>query len=263
LEDLVRELIDEFREKAVSVSLPSLKAKALLGNISSLIATVKKTSLTFAPEAGSEKLRRVLAKDFTESECFSAVEQAYASGYQHVKLYFMIGLPGEEKEDLDAIVDFAVRISELRRNVKKSPAQVNISVNTLIPKPHTSFQWLEMPGMDSIKDKQDYLKAKIKNKRIKISFHNLEMGFLEGVLSRGDRKLSGVIYSAYKKGARFDAWSAHFAFGAWLSAFREAGIDPLFYLSGKAREDTLSWDFIDTGVSKESLIEEFDKAIVT
>ena len=263
IEELVKDLMDLFKDQTVSVSLPSLKAKALLGGISSVIATVKKTGLTFAPEAGSERMRNVLAKDFSESDCFSALKQAFLSGYQHVKLYFMIGLPGEEKEDLDAIVDFSVRVSELRREAGKPPAQVNISVNTLIPKPHTPFQWFAMQDSAVIKDKQDYLRGKIKNKRLKISFHNVEMSLLEGAVSRGDRSLSQVIYLAFKNGARFDAWGAHFKPEIWLNAFREAGVDFLFHLRERPREELLPWDFIDTGIDKEVLICEFNKAIET
>ena len=263
IEELIKDLMDLFKDKTVSVSLPSIKPKALVGGISEIIATVKKTGLTFAPEAGSERLRKVLAKDFSESDCFCALRQAFLAGYQHVKLYFMIGLPGEEKEDLDAIIDFSVRVSELRREVGKPPAQVNISVNTLIPKPHTPFQWFAMQDLSFIKEKQYYLKNKIRNKRLKINFHNPEMSFLEGVFSRGDRRLSQAIYLAFKKGARFDAWGAHFRPEIWLSAFKEAGVNPLFYLRERPREELLPWDLIDTGIDKKILISEFNKAIET
>jgi len=262
IEKLVSGLISSFKDRAVNLSLPSLKAKALLGNVSSLIAKIKKTGLTFAPEAGTHRLRQAMAKDFSEDDFFKAVEEAYIAGYQHLKLYFLIGLPGERTEDLDGIINFAQAASELKKKVKGGGAQINISVNPLIPKPHTPLQWLKMEPLDAIKEKQNYLRSHCRNKRLKFSFHNLEMGFLEGVLSRGDRKLGPVILAAYKKGARFDAWPSSFLFSRWQEAFIEQGIDPQNYLMEKPTSEILPWDFIDTGVSKEYLIEEFNKSIV-
>jgi radical SAM family uncharacterized protein len=264
IEELLKGLTDLFRHKAVGVSLPSIKPREMVGGLSSLIAGTRKTGLTFAPEAGSERLRKIIAKDFDEEDFFRALEEAYLSGYQHVKLYFMIGLPREEKEDLTAIIDLSNRVSGLRRKLTKMPAQVNVSINTLIPKPHTPLQWLGMEDMDSIKCKQDYLKAAVKKHlpagrqgRLKLSFHNRYMSFLEGVFSRGDRRLSRVISCAFKKGARFDAWGHRFSFDKWWAAFEETGIDPLFYLKEKKEDGLLPWDFIDVGINKETLADEF------
>jgi len=261
MRELLEGLINLFKKKAVSMSLPSIKPRAMVGDFSSLIASIKKTGLTFAPEAGSERLRKIIAKDFDERDFFQAMEQAYLSGYQHVKLYFMIGLPYEEERDLDGIVDLSVRISELRRKVAKIPAQVNISINTLIPKPHTPLQWFPMEDVASIKYKQDYLKNKIRNKRLNLSFHNRYMSFIEGVLSRGDRRLSEVVFLAFKKGARFDAWGNYFAFEKWCAAFKEARIEPHFYLQERKTDTLLPWDFLDVGISKEALLAEFNKTI--
>lgn len=261
LEDLVFDLTRTFKEQGVNLSLPSLKAKALLGNVSVLIAKIKKTGLTFAPEAGTSRLRQALAKDFSEEDFFKAVEAAYRCGYQHLKLYFIIGLPGETQVDLQGIIDFARAASELKRKTSGSPAQINISVNPLIPKPHTPLQWLRMDSISQIKEKQDYLRSHCKNRRLKFSFHNSQMGFLEGVLSRGDRKLSKVILAAYRKGARFDAWSNYFSFAKWLEAFSEELIDPQAYLGDKSITALLPWDFIDTGIGKELLLAEFNKSI--
>ena len=261
IEELLTRLISQCKDDFVSVSLPSIKPKTLVGNLSSLIATIKKTGLTFAPEAGAERLRKILAKDFDTDSFFKAIEQAYASGYQHIKLYFMIGLPGEEEEDLAAILGFAAQVSELRKKTGRSAAQINISINPLIPKPHTAFQWFKMEGLNSLRHKQDYLLKNAKNKKLKIRFHNLNMSFLEGVLSRGDRRLSEVILSVFNKGARFDAWDDHFIFGRWLEAFKETGVDPDFYLQEKAKEEFLPWDFLDLGVSKDVLLGEYDKVV--
>lgn len=250
---LLQGLTGLFKPKAVSISLPSLKAKPVVGGLSCLIATVKKTGLTFAPEAGSERLRKILAKDFDEQGFFQTLKEACACGYRHVKLYFMIGLPCEEREDLDGIVDFASRVSDLGM-------RVNISINTFIPKPHTPLQWLNMQDLEGIRDKQNYLKGKVK-KYLRLNFHNRYMSFLEGVLCRGDRRLSQVIYLVFKNGAKFDAWTNYFAFDKWWRAFKESNIEPGFYLKEKSPDEFLPWDFVDVGIDKATLIREFNKSI--
>lgn len=261
LEELLKELMPSFKQRAVSVSLPSIKPKALIGGISSLIATVKKTGLTFAPEAASERLRKVINKDFNLQEFFEVLAQAYASGYQGIKLYFMIGLPFERDGDLDAIVDLSREAVEMKRKIDNRPAQVNISVNALIPKPHTPFQWLKMESVENIRHKQGYLKKKIRNRSIRLSVRNPLMSFVEGVFSRGDRRLSQVIFRAFNKGVRFDAWDNYFDFDRWMCAFRESGLDPDFYLREREKDEFLPWDFIDAGISKEALLQESDKCV--
>ena len=261
IEEVSRCLLDEFKNEAVSVSLPSIRARSYVGNLSSIIAKVKKTGLTFAPEAGTDKLRNLLLKDFNEEDFFRALEEAYGAGYQRVKLYFMIGLPFETDADLDAIVDFSLKVSELRRKVVKGPAEVNISINTLIPKPHTAFQWFGMLTLQEIERKHDYLRNKIKNRRLKLNFHNSQISILEGILSRGDRRLSAVILSAFKKGAKFDAWSDHFDFQKWMDAFQDSGVEPYSYLNERQRDALLPWDLLDVGVDKDSLEREFNKLI--
>ncbi|MFA5095713.1 MAG: TIGR03960 family B12-binding radical SAM protein [Candidatus Omnitrophota bacterium] len=262
LEDILEGLMRLFAGKGVGLSLPSVKAKSLVGSASALIAKVKKTGLTFAPEAGSERMRDILQKDFNTAEFFKSLEESYASGYQHVKLYFMIGLPGEKEEDLDAIIDFSLRVSELRKKSGRPAAGVNISINTLIPKPHTALQWLAMEDSDTIRRKQEYLREKTKrHRRLVLHFHNRPMSIIEGVLSRGDRRLSPVILAAFKAGAKFDAWSNYFDFDRWMAAFADSGIDPWFYLRQKELSAILPWDFIDTGIAKDALAAEFNKTI--
>ncbi len=261
MKELLELLISRFKEKAISVSLPSIKPKIILGELTDLISTIKKTALTFAPEAATERLRSIIGKDFREDDFLKTVEKAYASGYQHIKLYFMVGLPYEEKDDLEAILEFARNASELSRKIKGRPAQVNISINTLIPKPHTPLQWFGMLPLDEIKNKQDYLRDKTKNRKMKLSFHNRFMSFLEGVFSRGDRRLSEVVFCAFKKGARFDGWDEHFEFNKWIEAFKECNIDPDFYIRERGIDEILPWDFLDVGVSKKELVAEFNKVI--
>lgn len=263
VENLIRELIDAFKANCVSVSLPSIKAKAQIGELIHMLAIIKKTGLTFAPEAGSQRLRNILQKDFDEREFFKMLADSYACGYQHVKLYFMIGIPFENREDLDGIIDLSIRVSELRKKIKNISAQVNVSINTLIPKPHTSFQWFAMEGQEDIRKKQGYLKDKARNRRLRLNFHNRNMSFLEAVLSRGDRRLARVVSLAFKKGARFDAWGNYFNFELWSDAFKESGLDPNFYLKERAQDDIFPWDFIDTGISKKLFLEEFNKIIDT
>lgn len=262
IEELLKVLIAFFKDKCVSVALPSIKPKIMLGELSSLIATIKKTGLTFAPEAAAQKLRDILGKDFSTEDFFKVLEQAFASGYQSVKLYFMTGVPFEQNSDLDEIINFAVKVSELRRRFKNRPAQVSLSINTLIPKPHTPFQWFKMEDLDIMLYKQDYLKKQAKKHRmIKLSFHGPYLSFVEGVLSRGDRRLSSVILNAYNAGARLEGWQENFSFQRWIKAFEDAGINPQVYLKEKSKQQLLPWDLLDIGVSKELLLSEYDKLI--
>jgi radical SAM family uncharacterized protein len=262
IEEVLRSLVGTFKNSAVSLSLPSVKPKSMLGSMATLIASIKKTGLTFAPEAATDKMRKVLGKDFDMAQFTSCVESAYLAGYQHIKLYFMIGLPFEEPDDLDAILGFAAQISQLRRKVtNRGPANINISINTLIPKPHTPMQWFGMLGLDQMRRKQEFIRGKSRNRNIKINFHNPQMSILEGIFSRGDRLLAPVILSAFKKGARFDAWGEHFKFDLWAEAFADCGIDYSVYLRLRDAQEILPWDFIDIGVSKDYLGKEFDKII--
>jgi radical SAM family uncharacterized protein len=251
LEEIVRRLAEEFKDKGVSISLPSLRAKTYLGGVSRVFASTRKTSLTFAPESGTQRLRDCIHKDIDIDELFTVARQAYHSGYRLLKLYFMIGLPTETREDLDGIVDLSLRLSRLKKEVDGHPAQINISISNFIPKPHTLFQRQGMEGMDSLLQKQEYLRARLKNFRgtIRPTFHDRHTGFLEGVLARGDRRLSAVIMEAFENGAKFDAWSDLFNFSLWQEAFSSKGVDPMGYLGPKQDTDALPWDFVDMGFS--------------
>ncbi len=262
LPELLERLIDCFKDKCVSISLPSIKPRAALNNVPTLLAKIKKTGFTFAPEAGTERLRNVLGKNFPIEESFKVIEEAYSSGYRHIKLYFMFGIPSETQEDLDGIVDFVVQSSSLRRKLNLPPAQINLSINAIIPKPHTAFQWSAMESGDSIVKKEMYIKDKLsRNKKVKISFHNSQMSFLEGIFSRGDRRLSKVIFLAFKKGARFDGWTEHFSLAKWQEAFVEAGINPDDYLSARDKDEILPWDFLDLGINRDYLLKEAEQIL--
>ncbi|MFA5155896.1 MAG: TIGR03960 family B12-binding radical SAM protein [Candidatus Omnitrophota bacterium] len=262
IEKVLSSFMDEFKEKCVALSLPSIKPNKEVGGMSTLIASFKKTGLTFAPEAATEKMRAVLGKDFNMQEFMQAIEEAFASGYLHVKLYFMIGLPFETEADLDGIIGLAETISGLGKKIRRRPAQVNVAVNALIPKPHTCFQWFSMPLPSEIEAKQKYLRQKAsRHKWLKLNFHDCRMSFLEAVFSRGDRRLSRVILNAYNAGARFDAWQEHFKFEVWQAAFNDCGIDPEVYLKEKPVDSILPWDFLEAGPGKDALLTEFNKII--
>jgi radical SAM family uncharacterized protein len=258
LPGLVGHMVGAFKDKGVSISLPSIKPKTFLSCMSSLIATVKKTGLTFAPEAATERLRQVIGKDFDETEFFQMLDGVYRCGYQHIKLYFMIGLPHETEADIEAIAQFASRVSSARKTAAGQSAAVNVSVNTVIPKPHTPFQWVRMLSLEQMQQAQRALMSKTNNRKIKMAFHDRSMNFLEGVFSRGDRRLSRVIKAAYAKGCTFDGWSEHFKFNAWLEAFGESGIDPVQYLRQRNIDECLPWDVIDVGIAKDTLVMEYD-----
>ncbi|TBR17699.1 TIGR03960 family B12-binding radical SAM protein [bacterium] len=262
LPELLKSLFDCFKNKCVSISLPSIKPRAALNNIPALLAKVKKTGFTFAPEAGTQRLRDCLGKSFPLDESFKVIEEAYSSGYRHIKLYFMFGIPSETDEDLDGIIDFVVQSSLLRKKFNLPPAQINLSINALIPKPHTALQWSAMESGDSIIRKEKYIKDKLsRNKKVKISFHNDQMSFLEGIFSRGDRRLSRVVSLAFKKGARFDAWTEHFSLERWNEAFAEAGIDPNGYLLARDKDEILPWDFLDLGINRDYLLKEAEQIL--
>ena len=264
IKKIINSLIKHFCNKAVSISLPSIRPKNITGEVTNLLSSQRKTGLTFAPEAGTERLRRVINKNMDIDELFNAAKCAFNSGYRRVKLYFMIGLPTEEYEDLDAIVDLSYEISKIRKDLCGKFAEINISITTFIPKPHTPFQWSKMERMDEIKKKQEYLKKSIslKTHKLRVSFHNVYVGILEAALSRGHRHLSKVILAAFNKGAQFDQWREYFDFDKWQQSFSESGFDiGEFATKPLDLDKVLIWDFIDTGISKKFLKEEFQRSL--
>lgn len=260
--EMTQNLLDEFKDQGTGISLPSLKAKNQIGRISQALSSVKKTALTFAPETGSERLRKMVNKNLKIDELFSVVQDAYRAGYRLLKLYFMIGLPTETREDLDEIVQLCAKISRLRRDFDGHPAHLNVSISSFVPKSHTPFQWQAMDDLNILMEKQGYLKKSFHHLSgvTHLKFHDAKMSFLEGALARGDRRLCGVIKTAFEKGAKFDAWSQFFNLSLWLESFSDNGIDPHVYLKSKSYEDFLSWDFIDTGITRKTLETEAQRA---
>lgn len=247
IESLVDKLFEVFKAKQVNISLPSLRPKRSLKGIVARICEVKKTGLTFAVEAASERLRDSIHKNVSIEDLTACICDAYKSGYRLIKLYFMIGLPGEEMKDLGEIVDLAVKLSELKRGIDGRAAQINLSISQFIPKPHTALEREAMGSLEDIVAKTSYIRAKAKRIRnINFKFHNHQMSFLEGALCRGDRKVSQVIYRAFQRKCVFDSWKEYFNFTAWLLAFEEAGLDPNFYALRKRKPDEiLPWEHVE------------------
>lgn len=277
LEELTTYLIQEFGVKErVNISLPSLRIDAFSLDVMRQVQDVKKSSLTFAPEAGSQRMRDVINKGLTEDDIFSGAMEAFNGGWNRVKLYFMLGLPGETYEDIEGIAKLSNDIAALYYTIpkdKRPGARVDVvsSTSFFVPKPFTPFQWVPQNTTEQFKDKQHFLSGKMKEqlnrKSMRYNWHDFDLTALEGFLARGDRRVGEVIYRAYKKGCMFDSWSEYFYYDRWLEAMDEAGIDPAFY-TGRTREydEILPWDFIDAGVTKEFLWREYmqsQKEIVT
>ncbi len=265
LNEIAKTLIAEFKGKGVSISMPSLRAKHLVGELSEMLAATRKTTLTFAPEAGSDRLRNLMRKDINMEELFSVARQAFTAGYRALKLYFMIGLPTERQEDLDQILDTCVRLSSLKKAIDGHPAQLNVTISNFIPKPHTPFAWQAMATQEELTNKQEHLREIFRKYKgtIHLKFHDTRMSFLEGVLSRGDRRLGPVIAGAFDKGAKFDAWEEFFNLKIWLDSFEQNAIDPNAYLAAQDTGHRLPWDHIDTGVPRENLVCEAQKALTS
>lgn len=258
LNQIVARLMEEFKDKGISISLPSLRAKNLVGELSKVFSTMRKTALTFAPEAGSQRLRDLINKNINIDELFDVAATAYRAGYRLLKLYFMIGLPTETPADLDEIASLCLRLSRLKKQIDGHPAQLNVSISNFVPKPHTAFQWHAMASQDEFLEKQRYLNDLLKKSKgtIHVKFHDARMSFLEAVLSRGDRRLFGVIKGAFEGGAKFDSWNNLFNYSLWQDSFNKSAVDPNEYICAKSLSHALSWDFIDIGISRESLIHE-------
>ncbi len=256
IENLIRELMDKHASSRLSISLPSLRADSFSVGLAKQVQRVKKTGFTFAPEAGTQRLRNVINKCLTEDEVLSSVQSAVDSGWSLLKLYFMIGLPTEMHEDIEGIVNITKQISGYKKRLK-----VNVSASTFVPKAHTPFQWEKQDSLEVIKGKQEYLREQLNGKGIKFSWHDPKTSMIEGVFSRGDRRLNKVLFSAWQRGCKFDSWSEHFRYNTWMQAFEETGVNPGGYVYRERDiDEVLPWDHINTGVSKGFLINEREKA---
>lgn len=263
--EMLTSLIDWTVKDKINLSLPSLRVDNFSDELVDKLNKVRKSGLTFAPEAGTQRLRDVINKNVTQEEVINTCTKAFDNGWTTVKLYFMMGLPTETMEDIEGIANLGMDVlhafySNPNRQ-KGTGLQVNISCSSFIPKPFTPFQWEPEDTMESLKAKQKHLLESIPSKKIKVSYHETPTSLLEGVLARGDRRLSAVIYSAFKDGCKFDSWDEHFKFDSWMKAFDEHNLDPYFYTQRKRDfSEVLPWDHLDYGISRKFLEKENLKA---
>lgn len=270
LEDLINYLIEHHGKEHVNISLPSLRVDAFSLDVMGKVQDIKKSSLTFAPEAGSQRLRDVINKGLTEEVILHGAHEAFVGGWNRVKLYFMLGLPTETEKDMKGIAHLAERIAEeyydtVPKEKRHGKVQIVVSTSFFVPKPFTPFQWApmytEQDFIDKAKVVKEEIRAQLNQKSIKYNWHEPDVTTLEGFLARGDRRASEVILKAYEKGALYDAWSESFRYDIWKEAFAETGIDIEFYtLRERSTDEILPWDFIDAGVTKEFLIREWKQA---
>ena len=263
--EMLTSLIDWTVKDKISLSLPSLRVDNFSDELVDKLNKVRKSGLTFAPEAGTQRLRDVINKNVTQEEVINTCTKAFDNGWTTVKLYFMMGLPTETMEDIEGIANLGMDVLHAFYNnpnrQKGTGLQVNISCSSFIPKPFTPFQWEPEDTMESLKAKQKHLLESIPSKKIKVSYHETPTSLLEGVLARGDRRLSAVIYSAFKDGCKFDSWDEHFKFDSWMKAFEENNLDPYFYTQRKREfSEVLPWDHLDYGISRKFLEKENLKA---
>lgn len=256
---LLRDLMNRFSGLKVSVSLPSTRVDALSPHILEEIRRVRKTGFTLAPEAGSQRLRDVIQKEYKEEELIEAARLLFGLGWKSVKLYFMIGLPTETEEDLLGIVDLSCKVLA----ASKPKRHVTASVSTFVPKPHTPFQWAAQISLEETEARQEFLRNNLRRHGIQFKWHDASASFLEGVFARGDRRLAGPLLTAYHLGCRFDGWTDQCRLDLWRQAFAEHNIDPNFYLRRRLLDEPLPWDHLDSGVAKKWLQRDLAKAFAT
>jgi radical SAM family uncharacterized protein/radical SAM-linked protein len=262
LEETVRVLMGDLEDRKVSLSLSSLRPKGLSPEIVENIVKVRKTGFTLVPEAGTERLRRVINKKLDDREIRDALTFAFSRGWKLVKLYFMVGLPTETDEDLAGIVALVRDIIALGEKILGAAPRINLSVSSFIPKPHTPFQWLAMDEGESLSEKQEYLRSELRRSRsVEFKKHPVDTSLLEAAFSRGDRRLSGVLKAAWDKGARFESWGDHLNIDFWQEAFDQQSVPPEDYWKGIDTEAVLPWDHIDTGIKKSHLLKELGLAL--
>ena len=265
LPELIRELMKRMKDKRVSISLPSLRLDSVLKESLEETQQVRKTSLTFAPEAGTQRMRDVINKGVTEEDLLGKVRDAFEGGWSSIKLYFMSGLPTETMEDLDGIADLARKVIAEYFNVPKTQRakglRVTVSVSVFVPKSFTPFQWAAQDTLEKIIAKQEHLKQVLNIKGVTFHWHEPFVSFLEACFARGDRRMGNVLKRAFEKGCLLDGWNETFRYDLWMEAFRECGLDPAFYAHReRSKDEVLPWDHIDSGITKQFLWHEKEKS---
>ena len=262
IQPVIETILEKHGPEGVGVSLPSLRVDSFDVGLAETVQKTRKSGLTFAPEAGSQRLRDVINKGVTEENLLAAAGAAFKKGWSTIKLYFMVGLPTETQEDIDGIVDLAKKVVNLGTQLGRRNITVTISTSIFVPKPHTPFQWEPQEAKASVDLKQRYLREKLRDRRIKYNYHDVKTSYLEAVFAKGDRRLAPLLEWAYKHGCRFDGWSEQFREGVWMEAFSELGIDPHFYANrAMDYDDILPWEHLESGVTKQFLVEEHHRAL--
>lgn len=257
LSPLLSTLMDRYMEKKVSISLPSMRLGTLQPDIIRQIKRVKKTGFTLAPEAGTARLRRVINKEMGDEEFDKTIRWVFSEGWNSLKLYFMIGLPTETEEDIEGIIGLAERARAISKEVAGRYKNINISISTFVPKPHTPFQWMGQTGIEDIKNKLNYLRGRLEKKGLGVKWQRPELSLLEGVFSKGDRRLGSALKKAWEEGCRFDGWTEVFNLDRWLKAFDACGISPEFYANRENKtDDALAWGHLSTGIYTQFLEKE-------
>ncbi len=265
LEELLDRLLDWAEREHTNISLPSLRVDGFSDELVNRLNVLRRAGLTFAPEAGTQRLRDAINKNLTEEEILDTVAKAFRGGWTTVKLYFMLGLPTETMEDIEGMARLGQKVVNCFYNNPDKPkgkgVTVNMSASCFVPKPFTPFQWEPQTTMEELQQKQQHLVESVHTKKISLSWHDAKTSFLEAVLARGDRRLCRVLELAHRRGVNLDAWSEHFDFDAWLAIFEEVGLDPAFYANRtRGYDEIFPWDHLDYGVSKAFLISENKKA---
>lgn len=257
---LLSSLMNRFESKRVAVSFPSLRIESIMGHLAEEVKRVRKTGFTIAPEAGTERLRKVINKELDEGVLFQGLAELFSRGWRNIKLYFMIGLPTERKEDLRGIINLSKQIASVGDGQKVHP-NVNVSVSTFVPKPHTPFQWESQIPLEEMKERLRFLKEEVKRNRLNFKWQDPHLSLLEGIFSKGDQRLSRVLIEAHRLGCRFDGWSDQFRFPLWMEAFEKAGVEMDLSTRKRRFEDPLPWSFVETGVNSTFLWEEYQKGL--
>ncbi len=260
IENLIDLLTEPLNKHKARLSLPSLRMDGFSVGLAQKLQKLKRGGVTFAPEAGTQRLRDVINKGVNEDSINSCLNEIYSHGWDRVKLYFMMGLPTETQEDLDGIIELAKYALKLGRKMGRKRVSVAVSVAGFVPKAHTPFQWERQNNIEELKEKGRYLKSQIHDKAISLNYHEPEVTFLEGVLSRGDTRTADVIERAWQTGARFDSWTETFNLQRWLDAFEYCSLNPLDFTRERDENEILPWDFIDVGITKEFLLRERHRA---
>ncbi|ACM19600.1 radical SAM domain iron-sulfur cluster-binding oxidoreductase, DUF2344-containing [Geotalea daltonii FRC-32] len=259
LTPLLQKLMHRYAQERIAVSLPSLRVGSLTPEMVAEINKVRKTGFTLAPEAGSDRLRQVINKGITEPDLLDTAYQVYGAGWRLIKLYFMIGLPTETMEDVLGIAELARQVKYQGKRAGQG-GEVNVAVSSFVPKANTPFQWEQQISYEEILEKQQFLRQELKKRKLNLKWHDAPLTVMEGVFARGDRLLGKVLLEARRLGCRFDGWGEHFRFARWQEAFAAAGIDPLFYHRRRDLDEILPWDHLDSGISREFLLAELEKA---